>query len=102
MIKEVLEILKLIFPKELFVAVGIILLIIGIPVGLFHWNYEEKMVSGIILQHSVTSNMHSGASYNTLVQWDESELGVENRTSVNLYLMPVGTRIHQKRWVSRK
>ena len=79
-----------------------LLFITCLPVLFVRSCEEEKIVSGVIIEHSVTSTKHGDAIYNTLVRYDNTDLGIRNETDVDLYVLPVGTRIEKEKWVYKK
>jgi hypothetical protein len=82
--------------------VFICLLIYVVPALLVNAYYQRKMVSGVIIEHSVTSTRSGNATYNTLVRYDNEDLGLKNETDMDLYVMAVGTKVYKEKWVYKK
>ncbi len=76
-------------------------LVVGLPAILVNACQEKKIISGTIIEHSVTSN-RSGTSYNTLIRYDNADWGIHNETDLDLYVLPVGSKIYKQKWVLKK
>jgi hypothetical protein len=76
-------------------------LVMGLPAILVNIYLEKKIISGTIIEHSVTSNQ-SVTSYNTLIRYDSSDWGIHNETDLDLYVLPIGSKIYKQKWVPKK